>query len=138
SQVVPNDLSLRAGSTLVVSGPNAGGKTVAMKALGLAVLMARSGLHISSDTGCAVICYEALLTDVGDDQSLERDLSTFSAHIAQVAAFLRQAEISTLVLLDEVAVGTDPEQGAALAQAMLEGFAGRGASVVATTHYDRL
>jgi DNA mismatch repair protein MutS2 len=135
---VPNDIVLTAGKALVVSGPNAGGKTVALKTAGLAVLMATAGLHIAAQEGSKVPTFEAVLTDVGDDQSLERNLSTFSAHVMHLREFLAAASPSVLVLLDEVAVGTDPDQGAALAQAVLEALVARGATVIVTTHYDRL
>jgi DNA mismatch repair protein MutS2 len=161
SGVVPNDLEIPRGGVLIISGPNAGGKTVSMKTLGLTVLMARSGLHVcahgpsidevhdqaraSGETvdpallgAVPVVPYTTVLSDVGDDQSLERDLSTFSAHLSHLAAFLAAAGPDTVVLLDELAVGTDPEQGAALAQSVLESFAARGATVVVTTHYERL
>jgi DNA mismatch repair protein MutS2 len=135
---VPNDIVLPTGKALVVSGPNAGGKTVALKTAGLAALMAASGLHIAAQEGSKIPLFEAVLTDVGDDQSLERNLSTFSAHVMHLGEFLAAASPSVLVLLDEVAVGTDPDQGAALAQAVLEALVARGATVIVTTHYDRL
>lgn len=137
-QVVPNDLLLPRGGTLIISGPNAGGKTVALKFTGLLVLMARSGLHVPAQEGSSLPWFTSVLTDVGDDQSLEKNLSTFSAHIHNLRRFLLGAGPSTLVLLDEIAVGTDPEQGAVLAQAMLEAMATAGATVLVTTHYDRL
>ena len=135
---VPNDILVQPGQTLVVSGPNAGGKTVSLKTAGLAALMARTGLHIPAQEGSRVPFFSRVLSDVGDDQSLERNLSTFSAHILHLREFLDAAQPGVLVLLDEVAVGTDPEQGAALAQAVLEQLATRGATCVVTTHYDRL
>ena len=135
---VASDIVIAHGGTLVVSGPNAGGKTVALKTVGLMVLMARAGLHIPAQEGSSLPLFARVLTDVGDDQSLERNLSTFSAHVMHLNQFLEAAGPSTLILLDEVAVGTDPEQGAALAQAVLEQLAERGATVVVTTHYDRL
>ncbi|HEY7955244.1 MAG TPA: Smr/MutS family protein, partial [Polyangia bacterium] len=135
---VPNDLLLGFGQTLVVSGPNAGGKTVALKTAGLAAVMARAGLHVAAQEGSRVPLFSAVLSDVGDDQSLERNLSTFSAHILHLREFLAAAQPGTLILLDEIAVGTDPTEGAALAQAVLEELAGRGATCIVTTHYDRL
>jgi DNA mismatch repair protein MutS2 len=135
---VPNDIVLDAGKTLVVSGPNAGGKTVALKLSGLMSLMARAGLHISAQEGSRVPWFATVLSDIGDDQSLERDLSTFSAHVLALLSFLRAAQPGVLLLLDEVAVGTDPDEGAALAQAVLEALAARGATTIVTTHYDRL
>lgn len=135
---VPNDLHVAHGGTLVVSGPNAGGKTVALKSCGLLVLMARAGLHLPAQEGSSLPLLHRVLTDVGDEQSIERDLSTFSAHLLHLNQFLAAAEPGVLLLLDEIAVGTDPEQGAALAEAVLEAFADRGATVVVTTHYERL
>jgi DNA mismatch repair protein MutS2 len=136
--VVPNDVRVRGGHALVISGPNAGGKTVALKCLGLAVWMARSGIPIPCDEGSNVGWFTTVLADVGDEQSLERSLSTFSAHVTRLAAITREAAPGTLVLLDEVASGTDPEEGAALAAAVLEAITGRGAAAAVTTHYERL
>ena len=139
--VVPNDLRVPTGGALVVSGPNAGGKTVALKTLGLCVLMTQAGLRLPTAAPARVPLYRAVITDVGDDQSISANLSTFSAHIGHVIEALRSASedpAGTLVLLDEVAVGTDPEQGAALAEAILRRLTQRGATVVATTHYERL
>jgi DNA mismatch repair protein MutS2 len=135
---VPSDLRLEPGQTLVISGPNAGGKTVALKTTGLAALMARAGLHVPAGPGARVPFFTRVLSDIGDEQSLERNLSSFSAHLANVREFLAAADGDTLVLLDEMAVGTEPEQGAALAQSVLEALATRGARVVVTTHYERL
>ena len=126
------------GGTLIISGPNAGGKTVALKLTGLCALMARAGLHLPVQEGSAMPWFTCILTDVGDDQSLERNLSTFSAHVLNLRRFLARAQPGTLILLDEIAVGTDPEQGAALAQALLESMATAQATVLITTHYDRL
>lgn len=136
--VVPNDVVLPAGGALVISGPNAGGKTVALKLTGLCVLLSRAGLHVPAQEGSRLPWFDKVMTDVGDDQSLEKNLSTFSAHVLHLCEFLRQAGPRTLILLDEIAVGTDPEQGAALAQAVLEGVVAKGATVLVTTHYDRL
>lgn len=137
-EVVPNDLRLAAGQALVVSGPNAGGKTVALKCLGLAVWMARAGLPLPVAHGSKVGWFEQVLTDIGDEQSIERSLSTFSAEVQNLVRCLERADGSTMVLLDEVAGGTDPEEGAALAIAVLEGLVERGAAVAVTTHYERL
>jgi DNA mismatch repair protein MutS2 len=135
---VPIDVVVDFGQTLVISGPNAGGKTVALKTAGLLALLARAGLHIPAQEGSKVPLFSEILSDVGDDQSLERNLSTFSAHVIQLRAFFEVAKPGVLILLDEIAVGTDPDQGAALAQSVLEGLAERGATVLLTTHYDRL
>lgn len=139
--VVPNTLELGVGKALVISGPNAGGKTVALKTLGACMLLARAGVRIPCAEGAELPVFERLVTDVGDDQSIAADLSTFSAQVAHVRTALKAAKEAprrTLVLLDEIAVGTDPEQGAALAEAMLLGLVDRGATVVVTTHYERL
>ena len=141
AEVVPNDLRVRLGGGLVISGPNAGGKTVALKTLGLCVLMSQAGLRLPTTEPATVPLYRHVITDVGDDQSISANLSTFSAHIKHVIEALERAgddAAGTLVLLDEVAVGTDPEQGAALAEAILRRLVGLGATVVATTHYERL
>lgn len=141
TDVVPNDIVLRVGQALVVSGPNAGGKTVALKTLGLCVLMAQAGLPPPTRAPASIPLFTSIVTDVGDDQSIAANLSTFSAHIGHVMDALTEAasrEGSVLVLLDEVAVGTDPDQGAALAEAILDALVRRGATLVVTTHYERL
>jgi DNA mismatch repair protein MutS2 len=140
-EVVPNDIVLPRGHALIVSGPNAGGKTVALKTLGMFALMAAAGFALPCEGRPRLPVFSRVITDVGDDQSIIANLSTFSAHVGHVLEALRaaaEAGSSTLVLLDEVAVGTDPEQGAALAEAILVELVGAGATVVATTHYDRL
>ncbi|WAS97544.1 endonuclease MutS2 [Nannocystis punicea] len=138
-EVVPNDIVLEVGSALVISGPNAGGKTVALKTLGLCTLMAQAGLRLPTRRPARVPLVGAIVTDVGDDQSISANLSTFSAHMQHVCAALAAAQVEpTLVLLDEIAVGTDPEQGAALAEAILLALTEAGATVVTTTHYERL
>jgi DNA mismatch repair protein MutS2 len=136
--VVPSDVRIAAGRALVVSGPNAGGKTVALKALGLSALMLRSGLPVAADTGSSLGLVDVVLTDVGDDQSLQKSLSTFSAHVTNLARILDAARPAALVLLDELAGGTDPREGEALAAAVLDALCRRGAAVVATTHYEGL
>lgn len=136
--VVPNDLTLRAGRVLVVSGPNAGGKTVALKTLGLAAVMVRAGLPLPVREGSRVGWFDPITCDVGDDQSLARNLSTFSAHVTNLAAVLAGVRQGAMVLLDELAGGTDPEEGASLAAAVLEHLASRGAAVAVTTHYELL
>ncbi len=136
--VVANDLALAAGHALVLSGPNAGGKTVALKTLGLAALMVRAGLPVPAEEGSTCGFFARVLTDVGDDQSLTKNLSTFSAHVTNVARILEVSDARTLVLLDELAGGTDPEEGAALACAVIDALCKRGASVAVTTHYEPL
>jgi DNA mismatch repair protein MutS2 len=135
---VANDVRVGASTTLIVSGPNAGGKTVALKTVGLAALMARAGLHLTAESGSAIGWFRDVVTDIGDAQSLEHDLSTFSGHMVNLRELLSTAAPGMLVLIDEIAVGTDPDQGAALAQAVLEALSQRGATGIVTTHYERL
>ncbi|MCY1053845.1 Smr/MutS family protein [Nannocystis sp. SCPEA4] len=140
-EVVPNDIVLEVGAALVISGPNAGGKTVALKTLGLCALMAQAGLRLPTRRPARLPLVRSIVTDVGDDQSIAANLSTFSAHMQHVCAALASAQAlhgGTLVLLDEIAVGTDPEQGAALAEAILLALTEAGGTVVTTTHYERL
>ncbi len=138
-EVVSNDLQLGEGfRVLVISGPNAGGKTVAAKAMALAALCVRAGLHVPAARGSRVDLVDAVLADIGDAQSLRDHLSTFSAHLANLARIVGEASSRSLVVLDELGVGTDPSEGAALAQAVLEALADRGARVVITTHYNLL
>ncbi len=136
--VVPADLAVGGGRAVIVSGPNAGGKTVALKTCGLVALMARAGLPVPCAEGSALGWFDRVLTDVGDDQSLRQNLSTFSAHVRNLAAILERADARALVLLDEVATGTDPREGEALAIALLGELCARGAAVVCTTHYEGL
>lgn len=135
-RAVPNDVRLgESHHVLVLSGPNAGGKTVAMKAVALAVLCARAGLHVAAAPGARVDWTERLLADIGDAQNLRESLSTFSAHLANLARIVEVADARSLVVLDEIGDGTDPGEGAALAQAVLEALASSGARVIVTTHY---
>jgi DNA mismatch repair protein MutS2 len=136
--VVPNDIHLAAGHCLILSGPNAGGKTVALKCLGLAVWMARCGFPLPCAAESAIGWFDEVVTDIGDEQSLSRSLSTFSAHMTHISRALDSARPRCLVLLDELASGTDPDEGAALACAVLQAFVERGAAVCVTTHYERL
>ena len=135
---VANDITVAAGTALLVSGPNAGGKTVALKTVGLAALMVRCGHHVTAESGSAMGWFPDVRSDIGDAQSLEHDLSTFSGHMVNLRELLATAGRGSLVLIDEIAVGTDPEQGAALAQAVLEALAARGVTAIITTHYERL
>ncbi len=138
-EVVPNDLVVGPDRrVLVVTGPNTGGKTVALKTAGLCVLMGLSGLHVPADLGSVIPRVPGVFTDIGDEQSLGEGRSTFSGHMANILDILAAVEPGALVLLDEIAVGTDPLQGAALAQALLETFADAGSLVVVTTHYESL
>ena len=137
--VVPVDLHVpadRAG--LALTGPNAGGKTVALKTLGLCALMAQAGLFVPAADGSRLPVFAAVLADVGDEQSIERDLSTFSAHAANLAAIAAAAGPGVLVLLDEPGVGTDPVEGAALAVGVLGDLLARGARLVLTTHFGQV
>ena len=137
--VVANDLSLSDRSrALILSGPNTGGKTVALKTLGLAALLARAGIPVPADDGSRVDLFSPILADVGDTQSVEGDLSTFSGHVEVLKGMLRAAGEGALILLDEVGVGTDPAQGAALARAVLEALVDAGARIAVTTHYAEL
>lgn len=138
-QCVANDLRLgRDFTVLILSGPNAGGKTVALKSVALAALMMRAGMHIPANPGVRVDLVDRVLIDIGDHQNIQESLSTFSAAMANLADMLRRAGPNTLVCLDEVGVGTDPSEGAAIAQATLEALADTGARVVTTTHYNLL
>jgi len=138
-EAVANDLQIGMGfNSLILSGPNAGGKTVAMKAVGLAALLARAGLHVPAGPGARIDLVDSLLSELGDGQDIAESLSTFSAHMAGLAAIVGAASERSLVLLDEVGVGTDPGEGAALAQAVLETLADKGCRVIATTHYNLL
>ena len=138
AKVVPSDVVVRAGQCLVVSGPNAGGKTVALKAVGLAALMLRAGLPVPCAEGSAMGPMRAVVSDVGDSQSLSANLSTFSAHLTHVVALLQDAGPGTLVLLDELASGTDPREGEALAAGVLRHLCAVGATTLVTTHYEGL
>ncbi len=135
---VANDVTVTAGGALLISGPNAGGKTVALKTVGLAALMTRAGLHLTSESGSVMGWFTDIRTDIGDAQSLDKDLSTFSGHMLNLQDLLSTTGPGTLVLIDEIAVGTDPDQGASLAQAVLEALSERGVTMIVTTHYDRL
>jgi DNA mismatch repair protein MutS2 len=137
-RVVPSDVAIEAGRAIVVSGPNAGGKTVALKTLGLAALMVRAGMPVACDEGSVVGLFDVVLTDVGDDQSLQKNLSTFSAHVSNLTEVLQETTRGALVLLDELAGGTDPREGEALAAGVLDSLCARGGAIAATTHYEGL
>jgi DNA mismatch repair protein MutS2 len=136
--VVANDMAIEAGRGVVISGPNAGGKTVVLKTLGLCALMVRAGLPLAVAEGSSIGLFSSILTEMGDEQSTATNLSTFSAHVSHVAGMLERADERSMVLLDELATGTDPGEGAALACALVDAFCQRGAAVVVTTHYEAL
>ncbi len=134
--VTPIDIKLpKDKRALVVTGPNTGGKTVALKTLGSSALMAQSGLLVFASEGARLPLFDRVFTDVGDEQNIERDLSTFSAHVVNLREILAQAGEGSLILLDEPGVGTDPEEGAALAVGLLRYFESRTARIAVTTHY---
>ncbi|MDH4162274.1 MAG: endonuclease MutS2 [Nitrospirota bacterium] len=137
--VMPNDVELAEDRrALIISGPNAGGKTVILKTVGLLSLMAQAGMPVTAAEGSEVPVFKDLFADIGDEQDLEQDLSTFSSHISRIAEILREADAGSLVLLDELGTGTDPSEGAALGSSVLAKLLERGCMTVVTTHHGSL
>lgn len=139
SGLVPLDMEIgKDNSCMVITGSNAGGKTVALKTVGVLNMMALSGMHIPAGSGTELPLLDSILSDIGDEQSIEENLSTFSAHITRIAGIIRQSRAQTLVIIDELGTGTDPEQGGALSCAVLRRLKQQGALVVVSTHLGML